>query len=367
MGEADQRLVTVHGDFASALEPRHDSAFALADPDLAFDGEIRPNDFADRGGGQFGPGGLSLCGPSRLTPQSLRTENKCGEEEAAGYGAGELSQREMLCYIPGVSEPTPQPSLAPTPAQEAEKEQAANIFYDVAPRPLTRWQWFLVFLASWVGYALIGLIGRTIRWEVVGQENWESIFRAGKRAIYTFWHRGIFTATWYWRRRGIVVMTSTHFDGEYIARIIHRLGYGAARGSSSRGGLRALAEMARRLKEGHDVGFTIDGPHGPRFVAKPGPVMLARRTGDAIFCFHISPERAYVFRQSWDLLQIPCPFTRAVILMAPPIYVPEQASEEVLREKHAEMQALLDRLREIGARWWSLPETERARLKAALR
>ena len=273
-----------------------------------------------------------------------------------------------MCKIAGVIEQAPQSSPASTAISEAEGQPTVtNIFYDAAPRPLTRWQKFLVLIVSWVGYTLIRLIGWTIRWEVLGQANEESIFARGKRAIYTFWHQCIFAATWYFRHRGIVVMTSTHFDGEYIARIIQRLGYGAARGSSSRGGLRALAKMARLLSEGRDAGFTIDGPHGPRFAAKPGPVILARRTGDEILCFHLSLERAYIFQKSWDLTQIPYPFTRAVLVIAPPIRVPPEASSELVREKHAEMQATLDRLRELGDRWWNLSEGERSRLRAEWR
>lgn len=244
---------------------------------------------------------------------------------------------------------------------------AINIFYDAAPRPLTRWQRFLVVVASWVGAALVGVVGPTIRWEVLGQSNEDAVLSTGQRAILAFWHRCIFGALWHYRKRGIAVMTSTHFDGEYIARIIQRWGCLAARGSSSRGGLRALAEMARYLRTGHDVAFTIDGPRGPRFIAKPGPIMLARRTGNEILCFHVSLARAYVFRKSWDLLQIPYPFTRAVLFIAPAIRVPPEASPELVREKHAEMQAALDRLRQLGDGWWSLSEAERARLKSEWR
>ena len=251
------------------------------------------------------------------------------------------------------------------PSETTEATTVPNIFYDASARPLTRKQKFLVRIAAWVGYWLIALLGRSLRWEVVGQANWESIFRAGKRALYTFWHRCIFSATWYWRHRGIVVMTSMNFDGEYIARVIQRHGYGVARGSSSRGGLRALAEMKRHLENGRDVAFTVDGPRGPRFVAKPGPVMLARRTGNPVFCFHIALKRAYVFCKSWDLFQIPFPFTRAVIFKAPPIYIPAEADEAAIEAKHGEMQAMLDRLRELGERWWKLSREEQARLRAA--
>ena len=135
------------------------------------------------------------------------------------------------------------------------------------------------------------ILCRTLRWEVDGWENYNAIEQANKRIIYTVWHGRIFLATYFWRNRGIVVMTSQNRDGEYIARVIRRFGYGAARGSSSRGGRRALEEMIHELRREHDVGFTIDGPRGPRYVAKSGAVWIASKTGSAIFPFHIAPEK----------------------------------------------------------------------------
>ena len=115
------------------------------------------------------------------------------------------------------------------------------------PCVFTFWERVKIFLASRIGYFVVLLVGRSLRWEVQGWENWEAARKIGKGLIYTFWHREIFAATWFWRKRGIVVMTSRNFDGEYIARIIQRHGYGAARGSSSRGAGRALVEMIRCL------------------------------------------------------------------------------------------------------------------------
>jgi lysophospholipid acyltransferase (LPLAT)-like uncharacterized protein len=146
-------------------------------------------------------------------------------------------------------------------------------------------------------------------------------------------------------------MTSQNFDGEYIARIIERHGYGAARGSSSRGATRALVEMIRCLRRGADTAFTIDGPRGPRFVAKPGSVLLAKPTGAALLCFHIALRKAYVFRKSWDQTQIPYPFTRAAIFIAPPILVSSDVDEAGQVRKLQEVQATLDELRGRGDLW----------------
>jgi lysophospholipid acyltransferase (LPLAT)-like uncharacterized protein len=218
-------------------------------------------------------------------------------------------------------------------------------------RSFTRAEKLRASLIGWVGYFVIQIIGRTIRWQSVGDSYLDEILSAGQRAIFTFWHGRIFPATYYWRNRGIVVMTSMNLDGEAIAQCIHRFGFGSARGSSSRGGMRALVELAQLIRSGRDAAFTIDGPRGPRYVAKPGPLMLARKTGAAVFCFHISMKYK-IQLNSWDHFQIPLPFTPAVVLKARPIWVPANASEEDVRRIHMEMQHVLDDLRQKGDSWW---------------
>ena len=145
-------------------------------------------------------------------------------------------------------------------------------------------------------------------------------------------------------------MSSRSRDGEYIARFIQRFGYGAARGSSSKGAGRALAEMVECMENGIDVAFTIDGPRGPVYVAKDGAVILARHTGHAILPFHITMARC-VQAPSWDRLQIPLPFTRAVMLIGEPIYVSRDGDEDEARAKQALLQSRLDGLREEGEAW----------------
>lgn len=193
-------------------------------------------------------------------------------------------------------------------------------------------------------YVLINVIGRTVRFSVEGREHWEAAAAAGGRQpIYTCWHNRVFLSTYYFRRRGIVVMTSRSFDGEYIARFIQRFGYGASRGSSSRGAVGALIEMIKLVRQGRPAGFMIDGPRGPRHVAKMGAVLLAKKTGAAVLPFTVNAERYYT-APSWDGFQIPYPFTRARVLIAPPIHVPPDADEAALEAKRAELQRALDAL-----------------------
>jgi lysophospholipid acyltransferase (LPLAT)-like uncharacterized protein len=220
-----------------------------------------------------------------------------------------------------------------------------------ASRTFTRWERAQIALASWLGYWAVFLIGCTLHWEVFGWENCRAAQRLGRSLIFAFWHREIFSATWFWRKRGIVVMASRNFDGEYISRIIHRHGYGTARGSSSRSAARALVEMIRWSKKGREVAVTLDGPRGPRWVAKPGVVLLAKASGAPILCFHIAPRGAWVFRRSWDQTEIPYPFSRAAIFIAPPILVSREADEPEQARKLQQVQATLDDLRQRGQAW----------------
>jgi lysophospholipid acyltransferase (LPLAT)-like uncharacterized protein len=200
----------------------------------------------------------------------------------------------------------------------------------------------LVRLADWAFFLFISLIGMTVRFEVEGWENFEVIEDAGQRPIYAFWHNRIFLATYYFRNRGIVVVTSRSFDGEYIARFIQRFGYGAARGSSTRGGVGALVEAIKSMKKGFPAGFTVDGPKGPRYEAKPGPVVLAKKTGNPMMPFTVEPGKFWTVN-SWDKLRIPKPFTRAKVIIAPPIYVPPDASDEIIEKKRLELEAALNK------------------------
>lgn len=202
----------------------------------------------------------------------------------------------------------------------------------------------LIWLVTWAGYFAIRLIAPTLRYTVSVEEGGppEGNVQPG---IYVFWHRCVFTATHHFRNRGIVVMTSRSLDGEYIARIIEKFGYGAARGSSTRGGVRALLAMHRDIEAGRTVAFTIDGPQGPRYVAKPGPVLLARNTQVPIMPFHIAVERAWTLN-TWDEFVIPKPFSRAVVRIGKLIHVPPELESAALDSFHAEMQATLERIRD---------------------
>jgi lysophospholipid acyltransferase (LPLAT)-like uncharacterized protein len=199
-------------------------------------------------------------------------------------------------------------------------------------------------------YISIKLLGRTARFEVEDYTHHEDVGRAGKLPIMAFWHEFIFLTTYWWRERAIVVLTSQSRDGEYIARFIQRLGYGAVRGSSTRGAVGAVIELARQLRGGRAVGFVVDGPKGPRRKAKMGAVLLAKRTGHPVLPFVTAPHKYWTV-SSWDRLQIPKPFTRAKIIVAAPIYVPADASDPMLEAFQTQLQSALEDLDQRIEAW----------------
>lgn len=212
-------------------------------------------------------------------------------------------------------------------------------------------QRFLIRAADLAFYSLIQIVCRTVRFQVSGWEHWEKIERDGKQPIICFWHDNIFLGTFHFRRRGIVVMTSQSFDGEYIARFIQRFGYGAVRGSSTRGGIGALIELIKLMKtHGAAASMTVDGPKGPRRVVKDGVILLAKKTGNPLLPFVVTPRRRWTVK-SWDKMQIPHPFTTAKLEIAAPVAVAADADETELTKKRAELQNILDDLARRGEDW----------------
>src|ERR1700675_2693079 len=233
---------------------------------------------------------------------------------------------------------------ASSPSAAQPEGEPVNLHYDtrLPELPWSRRAQIPVIAAA--VYSVIRTLGPTLRFEPLGQQHSERVYAAGQRCIFAFWHRVIIPVAWWSRNRGIVVLNTTASDGQWTRKVIEWLGFGTAQGSSTRGGLRGLAVMAKRLEEGLDCGFTIDGPRGPRYIAKPGPVMLARKSGCPIMVFHIGVDRGKTFEKTWDHFLMPRPFSRTAILFAPPIYVPANATAEAMEAKHADMQKELERV-----------------------
>jgi lysophospholipid acyltransferase (LPLAT)-like uncharacterized protein len=207
----------------------------------------------------------------------------------------------------------------------------------------SRWRRLQLRLIATTGYRVMAFVGATLRWRVEGLEHYDAVVRQGRQPILGFWHGRILPATVYFRDRGIVVMTSRNFDGEWIARIIERFGFGTARGSTTRGGPQALRELTRSLRAGAPVGFTLDGPKGPARVAQLGALWLAGATGHPVLPFHLEASRAWTAR-SWDRTQVPVPFSTVGLAMGEPLLVPPRADEQTIRDAARELERRLERL-----------------------
>ena len=195
------------------------------------------------------------------------------------------------------------------------------------------------------GYPLIAALGHTLRWRVEGLAHYDAIIASGRQPVMGFWHGRILPATFYFRGRGIVVITSENFDGEWIARIIERFGYGTARGSSSRGGLKALLQLKRDMARGKPAGFTLDGPRGPAQVAQPGAIWLARATGNPLLPFHLEASRHWTMR-SWDQTQIPKPFSTVALVVGEPMEIPGDTPDQAMEPARLELERRLSALQQ---------------------
>jgi lysophospholipid acyltransferase (LPLAT)-like uncharacterized protein len=221
----------------------------------------------------------------------------------------------------------------------AGRDDRLDAFADLGQYSLN--QRLIIRAAAALLYWLIRLIGATLRYRVIGRLP----DVAGEPQIYCFWHNRIPVATHFWRDRAIVVMSSRSFDSEYIARFIQRFGYGAARGSTTRGGRAALIQMIRAVRAGRSAAFTVDGPRGPLYRAKPGALLLAAKTGAPILPFSISIDR-YWRLPSWDGLQIPRPFARAVVVIGEGIRISPGESEDEASLKR--LQQALEEVRDLA-------------------
>jgi lysophospholipid acyltransferase (LPLAT)-like uncharacterized protein len=201
-------------------------------------------------------------------------------------------------------------------------------------------------LIAGFGWPLIEALGGTCRWHSLGAEHYARVRAAGP-AILGFWHGRSLVALLYFRDSNVTAMTSQHFDGEWITRILRRFGHEAARGSSSRGGPRALVELRRALERGRTAAFTLDGPLGPARIAQPGAVWLAGATGRPVLPVHFEASACWTL-SSWDRHQLPKPGSDIVAAFGPPIAV-ASTRPEIVEAARLELEQSLARV-ELQAR-----------------
>jgi lysophospholipid acyltransferase (LPLAT)-like uncharacterized protein len=198
-----------------------------------------------------------------------------------------------------------------------------------------------------VGVPAIAALGSSLTWRVEGLEHLQFEGNS-RRPIMAFWHGRVLTATYYFRRRGIVVMISENFDGEWIARIIEQFGFRTSRGSTSRGGRRALLQLKREMDRGRPSGFAVDGPRGPARKVQPGAIWLAKLTGNPVVPFHMEAS-SYWSLKSWDRTQIPRPFSTVALTVGQPIEVARGADETILEANRVKLEQSLFALEQRAA------------------
>lgn len=198
----------------------------------------------------------------------------------------------------------------------------------------------VLFFVSLIGSIFIFLLGKTLRIKWVGKENMNPIRGKNGKVLYAFWHGRMLILCYSHRREKIHVLVSQHQDGEFIARSIERLGFVSVRGSTTRGGMKAVLEMVKKGLGGYDLAITPDGPRGPKFKVQLGVIYIAQRTGIPIIPLANSAKRRWTL-SSWDEFIIPKPFSKTVIMVGEPIYVPLESTPQELEEKRDELEKTL--------------------------
>lgn len=228
------------------------------------------------------------------------------------------------------------------------------------------WELFKYFIIRWFGYVLLHFIGATSPLRFSCRHFEERLIKNGQRFVYAFWHGRLLLLSYTHRRRGINVMVSEHRDGELIAQVIEQMGFGTVRGSTTRGGTRALRALCRVL--GRKVGaITPDGPRGPGFKVQGGAVTVAQLSGCPILPVTSAAFPRWQFK-SWDRFIVPKPFSCGVVRFGAPIYVPRRLTPNQFEEFRLLLEKRLNRITEEAdelARMWfkngywhEVPQTE---------
>jgi hypothetical protein len=195
-------------------------------------------------------------------------------------------------------------------------------------------------------WAVLYILGLTWRFEVLAEAGSSPVNFGDASApeIYCFWHQCILPGDIYFRHSHAVLLISRSFDGELITRTARNFGYVVVRGSSTRGASEALMGLKQSILSGKSAIFTADGPRGPVFRTKLGPVKLAQITGSPVHAFHVQPKHFWALR-SWDSFIVPKPFTRIVVSWSKPVQVPSNLPADQFEPKREELNAALERAR----------------------
>jgi len=194
-----------------------------------------------------------------------------------------------------------------------------------------------------IGWLYISLVAKTCQYLIQGEEVVAELKKDGRPVILACWHGGLIPPMYYLRHQRIHVLSSTHRDSEYLAWILEKFGWCLVKGSSGKGGTRALIEMIRKLKEGNTIAMTPDGPTGPARKLKPGVIYLAQKTGIPIIPVGVSayPKKNL---KSWDSFLIPGFFAKAVLIFGQPLFVEKDLAEQEIEKKGLHLEGILNEL-----------------------
>ncbi|MDR0485856.1 MAG: DUF374 domain-containing protein [Elusimicrobiota bacterium] len=165
--------------------------------------------------------------------------------------------------------------------------------------------------------------------------------RFPSQAIYPFWHGAEFAMLMHNQNQNIVIMVSLSKDGELLANLLHSLGYITVRGSSTRGGERALIEMLRYARKGYSLAFAADGPTGPYHKLKTGILYAAKKTSLPIVCISAASKQRLILGKTWDKERVPFPFSKSIQIWSPPVYINK---EDNIEAKASEVEEKLNKL-----------------------
>jgi lysophospholipid acyltransferase (LPLAT)-like uncharacterized protein len=214
-----------------------------------------------------------------------------------------------------------------------------------AGRPLSWRERLTLGVSLALGIRAVRLLGATLRLTEANRESIDRLWAAGAPVVYAVWHgRLLMFPYFYGRRRSVYVLASRSRDGELMSRFAGAFGFRVVRGSSSRGASTALRALARLLRdESAEVAVALDGPRGPRYVAQPGAVLLAKLGRAPIVPVGLGVSRGTVLG-SWDAFVVPHPFARVVVVFGDPLVVPEDADRETLETCRRRLEESLHRL-----------------------
>ena len=211
---------------------------------------------------------------------------------------------------------------------------------------------WVVRLTTWL---LRGLF-LTLRPVYVHQHSDPRLRNLREPVLVALWHGRLLYFISLYRSLPFIVLVSRSRDGEFISRILRVFGGYTTRGSSSRGGARALLQVVKHVRQGATAVFTPDGPCGPRYQVQPGIVAVAKKTGAPIMPVTYNAAWKKVLN-SWDRFLVPLPFSRIVVVYGKPIYVPADASADTLHAKRQEVEASLRHITTIADTYFSSFQT----------